>query len=384
MPAVDLVELLAQMVAVDSRNPALTAGVPGEAVIAALTADFLESHGFDVALVEPTYGRPSVVARLRGKGGGRSLMLNGHYDTVDFGAMAQPITPRVEDGRMYGRGSYDMKGGLAAVLAAGAKLAAGPRLRGGIIIAAVADEEHASIGTEAALAYMKANNLNADAGIVAEPTEQALCVAHKGFVWATIATKGRAAHGSIWEEGIDAIAHMGRVLNALERYDQGLHTRLSHALLGVPSVHASLISGGIGLSTYPPSCELQIERRTVPGETLASVSTELDSLLDALRADRQFQATLTFGLSRSPMEAGHDAPIVAALRAAATAVLGRAPGLVGMSHWTDAALMADAGIPSVLYGPSGDGAHADIEWVDLASVANCSEVYVHVARALCE
>ncbi|MDZ4721663.1 MAG: M20/M25/M40 family metallo-hydrolase, partial [Roseiflexaceae bacterium] len=275
-------------------------------------------------------------------------------------------------------------GGVAAILTAAAQIASGPQLAGDLYVAMVADEEHASIGTAAVLEYMAAHGLHADYGIVAEPTDCGLCVAHKGFVWATISTYGRAAHGSAWEEGIDAIVRMGRVLIAIEQLDQDLHLRPAHALLGVPSLHASLIGGGVELSTYPAHCELQIERRTIPGESIAQVWSEFDHLLSNLRAaDPLFRAELALGLARSPMEAGFETPIVAALRSHGAQALGHELALFGMSGWTDAALMADAGIASVLFGPCGHGAHADEEWVDLASVATCATIYANVARQIC-
>ncbi len=376
-------DVLAGLVAIDSRNPALGAG-PGEQAAIAFCATFLREHGFDVTLIEPVAGRPSLLGRLAGTGGGRTLMLNGHVDTVGFGAMVNPLSPVVVSNRMHGRGSYDMKGGVAAILAAAAEIAAGPRMRGDLLIAIVADEEHASLGTEAVLAYMAANQIHADAGIVAEPTEYDLCVAHKGFVWATIHTTGRAAHGSKWQDGIDAIAHMGRVLVALEQLDQQLHQRPAHPILGVPSLHASLIQGGVELSTYPGRCELQIERRTIPGETASQVQSELQAIIDTLRhADSHFDAQLTLGLARSPMEASLDTAIVAAMRTAGKQILGQELTIFGMSGWTDTALMADFGIPSILLGPCGAGAHADEEWVDLESVQKCAQIYINVARQIC-
>ncbi len=384
MTDVDTIRLLAELVSIDSRNPVLVPGAPGEAQIAEFTATFLERYGFEVERVEPQPGRVSIIGRLPGSGGGRSLLLNGHYDTVAFGDMENPLEPRMARGRLYGRGSYDMKGGLAAVLAAAARVAAGTRLKGDLIVAAVADEEHASVGTESALAWMRQAGWHADFGIVAEPTELQLCVAHTGFAWATITTRGRAAHGSAWQEGIDAISHMGRVLAALERHDQQLHARTSHPLLGVPSLHASLIHGGDGLSTYPSACVLEIERRTLPGETVPRVAAEFQQILDGLaRADQHFHASLELGLAREPMEAALDTALVVELRQAAESRLGSEPSLFGMSGWTDAALQAEAGIPSVLFGPHGAGAHADEEWVDLESVEQCAAIFADVARKIC-
>ena len=379
-----LQDLLAQLVAIDSRNPALAHDGPGEAAIAEVVAMFLRAGGLAVELAEPQPGRPSVIGRLPGAGGGRVLLLNAHMDTVGFGAMPSPLVPRVEEGRLYGRGAYDMKGGLAAVLVAAATLARGERLRGDLIVTAVADEEHASIGTEAVLAHLQAAGVRADGAIVTEPTDLQLCVAHKGFAWATITTHGRAAHGSRRADGIDAIAHMGRVLGALERLDDELQARPAHPLLGHGSLHASLIDGGTELSTYPARCVLKIERRTLPGETSGSVAGEIAAILDRLRADDpRFSAEAELTLFRPPLETAASEPIVAALAGAAAHALSAPPPLVGATFWMDAALLSAAGIPTAIFGPRGAGPHADVEWADLASVQICAEVLVDAARAFC-
>jgi acetylornithine deacetylase len=377
-------DLLAQLVAIDSRNPALVPGGPGEGAITGVAADFLRTAGLEVELVEAQAGRPSAIGRLPGAGGGRTLLLNAHTDTVGFGAMAHPLTPRVEGGRLYGRGAYDMKSGLAAVLVAAADLARGPRLRGDLIVTVVADEEHSSIGTEATIAHLQASGVRADGAIITEPTDMQLCLAHRGFAWATITAHGRAAHGSRRADGIDAIAHMGRVLVALERLDRELQARPFHPLLEAGALHASLIEGGTELSTYPARCVLQVERRTLPGETAESIAREIEALLDELRAaDPRFSAEVELTLFRPPMETDDREPIVTALAGAAEAVLGARPPVIGATWWMDSALLGAAGIPTAVLGPRGAGAHADVEWVDLASVRACVEVYVAAARGFC-
>jgi acetylornithine deacetylase len=380
-----LQELLARLVAIDSRNPALVPDGPGETAIAGLVADFLGAAGLEVTLVEPQPGRPSAIGRLAGVGGGRNLLLNAHTDTVGFGAMIGPLTPRVEGGRMYGRGAYDMKSGLAAVLVAAAELARGPRLRGDLIVTVVADEEHSSLGTEAAIAHLRAIGAHADGAIITEPTDMQLCLAHRGFAWATITTHGRAAHGSLRADGIDAIAHMGRVLVALEQFDRDLQTRPAHPLLEAGILHASLIEGGTELSTYPARCVLQVERRTLPGETAESVAGELEAVLEQLRAaDPQFSAEVELTLFRAPMETDATERIARVLAGAAEALLGTPPAVIGATGWMDSALLDAAGIPTAIFGPRGDGAHADVEWVELASVRACTDVLVAAAREFCE
>jgi len=377
-------DLLAQLIMIDSRNPALASEGPGEAGIAAAVATFLRDAGFETTLVEPNPGRPSLIARLRGAGGGRTLLLNAHLDTVGFGAMADPLLAHVADGRMYGRGAYDMKSGLAAMLEAVAVLARGHPLRGDLLVTAVADEEHASLGTQAVLAQLQSTGTRVDGAIVTEPTELQICVAHKGFAWITITTHGRAAHGSRRDEGIDAIAHMGRMLVGLEQLDHALQDRPAHPLLGHASLHASLIDGGAELSTYPARCRLQLERRSLPGETVGTISAEIDDLLKTLSAaDPQYNAEAALTLFRPPMATDPSAPIVAMLEAAASARLGVAPPIIGAPFWMDAALLTDAGIPTAVFGARGDGAHADVEWVDLDSVQSCTDVLIATARAFC-
>jgi acetylornithine deacetylase len=382
MIAID--ELLAQLVAIDSRNPALVPGAPGEAEIASVVAHFLRGAGLEVEVLDAESGRPSVIGRLSGAGGGRNLLLNAHTDTVGFAGMADPLVPRIEDGRLDGRGSYDMKSGLVAVLVAAAELARGARLRGDLIVTAVADEEHASLGTEAAIAYLQARGVRADGAIITEPTDMQLCLAHRGFAWATITAHGRAAHGSRRAEGIDAIAHMGRVLAAIERLDHELQARPAHPLLEPALLHAALITGGSELSTYPARCVLQVERRTLPGETAETVAGELATLLEGLRAaDPQFSADVEVTFFRPALETAVDEPIAVALADAAAAILGARPPVVGATWWMDSALLAAAGIPTAILGPRGAGPHADVEWVDLASMRACVDVLVGAARGFC-
>src|SRR3954469_14752389 len=261
----DVVELASRLVAIDSVNPALVAGGAGEREAAALVADWCGRRGCEVEVVGDE--RPSVIARRRGSGGGRSLLLNGHLDTVGVAGMSAPFEPRIESGRLHGRGSYDMKGALAAVLVAAAN--AGDH-RGDVIVTAVADEELASVGTEAVL-----ERVTADAAIVAEPTELQVAVAHRGFVGFEIETSGIAAHGSRRDLGEDAIVKMGPILMALEELDLRLQARRPHPLVGAGSVHASVIEGGQEMSSFPARCVLLGERRTVPGETVADVEREL-------------------------------------------------------------------------------------------------------------
>jgi acetylornithine deacetylase len=356
----ELAELTAALVAIDSVNPVLVPGGAGEGEIAAFVADWCRAHDLAVEVVPGD--RPSVIAVRRGTGGGRSLLLNAHLDTVGVAGMDAPFAPRVEDGRLYGRGSYDMKGALAAIMLAAV---GAPELRGDIVVTAVADEELGSVGTEAVL-----ERVTADGAIVVEPTELRVAVAHRGFVGFEIETAGVAAHGSRPDLGVDAIAKMGPVLVRLAELEARLEAGPRHPLAGTASVHASLIGGGQELSSFPARCVLTGERRTIPGETVAAVEEELRSIAG--------DAAVRVIASREPL----DTPAESAFLDVVSRVTG-AGAHVGAPFWTDAALVAAAGIPTVLYGPAGEGAHAVVEWVDLASLERLRDDIVRVAAEWC-
>jgi acetylornithine deacetylase len=362
MPA----ELLADLVRIDSINPDMVEGAAGEGDIARFVAGWLEHAGLEVEIEEVGPGRFNTVGIARGSGGGKSLLFNAHMDTVGVAGMERPFEPTLENGRLHGRGSYDMKAGLAAIMLAGAH-AVGAGLRGDVIVTAVADEEVASIGSARI-----AERYSADAAIVSEPTEMRLALAHKGFVGFEIETKGRAAHGSRPDLGIDAIAHMGHVLVGIEELDRQLRADPTHPLLGSGSLHASVIEGGQEFSSYPERCLLKGERRTIPGEPVEHVEGELRELLG------EIDGKIRVVVARQPFETPPDAPI-----AELVARHAGGPEIVGVPFWADSALLSSAGIPTVVFGPSGEGAHAVEEWVDLASVERCVEIYSAVARELC-
>jgi acetylornithine deacetylase len=364
-------DLLADLVSIDSVNPALVPGAAGEREIAGFVAEWLRARGLEVSLLGPE-ARPSVVGVARGRGGGASLMLCAHTDTVSVAGMSSPHSPRIEDGRLYGRGAFDMKGGLAAIMQAAAAAAA-LDLRGDVIVAAVSDEEYASDGVQDVLAGWRA-----DACIVTEPTDLRACIAHKGFIWAEIETHGVAAHGSRVDLGVDAIAGMGPVLAGIPALQERLNAS-PHPLLGPGSLHASLISGGIELSSYPDRCVLSVERRTVPGETAESVEAELRELL----ALAPVGGDVRMGLVREPFSVDPDAPIVTTLLSAATDVLGNAPAVYAETPWMDSAFTSAAGIPTVVFGAGGAGAHALEEYADLASLGSLVEVLIATVRRFC-
>jgi acetylornithine deacetylase len=371
-------DLIEALVSIDSVNPELMPGGAGEAKIAAFIAHWLQKAGANVDVDEPRRGRVSVIARVPGTGGGRSLLLNGHIDTVGVTGMKNAHTPRVEGDKLFGRGSYDMKSGIAAAMLTLAS-AVHLRLRGDVILTAVCDEEHASIGTESVL-----KRVSADAAIVTEPTALDIVIAHKGFAWFAVETSGVAAHGSRPDLGVDAILAMGKFLNGLDHLNQILAQGPRHPLLGPASIHASLITGGQELSSYPEHCKLSVERRTIPGESLSKIQDEIRSILDQeSKLNPRFKATFTTGLVREPLQLSETEPIVTTLRKTAAVQLKREPRFQGFSGWTDAALIAAAGIPTVIFGPGGAGAHAVEEWCNLGEVLTCHEVLVATAATFC-
>lgn len=374
------VRVCQDLVRINSINPILVPGAPGEREVADYTAKTLAALGLDVQHHEPEPGRISVTGRLQGSGGGRSLMLNAHYDTVGIDGMPEPYSGEVRNGRLYGRGSYDMKGSLAASIGAvKAIIDSGERLRGDVVVAAVADEEYGSLGTADILTRVRT-----DGAIVTEPTALNACLAHKGYLWIEVVTEGRAAHGSKVEYGIDANMRMGWFLAELSKLEQELRSRPPHPLIGPPSLHAALLNGGAGLSTYSPKCTLQIERRTIPGESEAQVMAEINGIIDRLSTrEPTFKATAKAFFVRPPFEVAREARLVRTLSGAFQQTLGRAPVIVGDTPWMDSALTSEAGIETMVFGPGGTGAHADEEYVEVDSMIDCAAVLAATAREWC-
>lgn len=357
-------EVARQLIAIDSVNPDLVPGTAGESAIAAWCAGWLTDRGFEVQRLEERPGRPSVVGIARGTGGGRSLMLNGHLDTVGTRTFhGDAFAAEVRGETVVGRGSFDMKSGVAAILVAAARASAAG-LAGDVIVALVADEEFGSLGTEEVL-----RSYHADAAIVAEPSSLELILAHRGFAWFELRLTGRAAHGSQPELGVDAIAHAGEVLRALDGLRATLDAATPHPMLGHGTVRVSTISGGTDAATVAADCTLTIERRTLPGEAPDAVEAELRELLAGV-ADRVrgFDFGLTRLVAREAFEADPEWPIVRAVAANAQQVLGRPAATRGEPFWTDAGLIQGAGIPCLLIGVDGGGAHADEEWATVVSV----------------
>jgi acetylornithine deacetylase len=361
---------LQEMVRINSVNPVLAEGGVGERVIAEWLAKVCDDLGFEVQFQETALGRPNVIAFRRGVGEGRSLLLTGHTDTVSTENMeGDPFDGRIEDGKLYGRGSVDMKGGLAAILGAALALRDQP-LPGDLWLGFVTDEEYASIGSDALVRL-----IHPDAAILTEPTQDEIVLAHKGFAWLTLTTLGRAAHGSLYETGVDAITHMGRLLSALEGMERDVFPRREHPLLGRASAHASMVMGGLGLSTYPDRCRLEIEHRLLPDESADDLIALWEDVIGRLgAADQAFDASVEVDFTRPGYEIDRSAGIVQTLSDAYRGVTKAQPTYGGLSLWLDSAILGRAGIPTAIYGPRGEGLHAAVEYVELASVHRCAAV----------
>ncbi len=373
-------KLLGELVKIDSVNPSLVPGAKGEAEIAEYLAGWLKNIGIKARVDEVEKGRCNVIGVLKGSGEGKSLMLNGHTDTVGYEYMTiDPLKPVVKEGRMYGRGTFDMKGGFVASLAAlKAIVESGTQLRGDVVVAGVCDEEYASIGTERLM-----EKTWVDAAIVGESSALQIERCHKGFAWIDIESKGVAAHGSAWQVGVDAISKMGRVLTGLEELGEKLQKK-KHLMVGPGSVHASIIKGGLELSTYPDKCILRIERRLIPGEDKKKVEEEIESLLMKVAdTDPKFSASYEITFYRSPMDVPEKEELCQTIVACSKEAIQVTPIFVGGSGWLDTQIIWEKGIPAVSYGPAGDGAHSAVEWVDLKTVMDAAKVQELVIRRFC-
>ena len=365
-----LEEAIGALVGTPSVNPALDPeSGTGEAAVAEVARDWLTARGVRAWLEPVAPGRANAVAEV-GRGDGPTLVLCAHLDTVGVAGMAAPFRPELRDGRLYGRGAYDMKGSAGAILVAMAALAEDPP-PGRVLAALVADEEHASLGAQAFIAAHPA-----DACILTEPSEGDLVLAHKGFAWFEVTVRGQAAHGSRFDLGRSAIADAARFVTAVDENDSGVLRGRRGELVGPASQHVAMIEGGSGWSTYADRCVVRIERRTIPGESAEDARRELESLV----AQVGVEAEIELVLERPPLVCDRATPIARAVREAMQGVHGREPRETGVAYWMDAALFAAAGIPTVDVGPSGAGAHELVEWVDLRSALDTARILVGAAR----
>ena len=366
------IKTLQKLVQIHSVNPDLEDGGAGEAEIGRYIFTLLEKLGIETEIDEISPGRLNVTGVIKGDGTGPSLMLNAHMDTVGVKGMDEPFSGKIDDGKLFGRGSYDMKGSIASILAA-AKSIKEERisLKGDLILSFVADEEYESIGAQALVKKIKT-----DKAIVAEPTNLNLCTAHRGFgIW-KITTKGKTAHGGNHHLGVDANMNMGLLLTELHKRSKDLPKKKKHPLCGEASLHVPMIRGGRSLFIYADECTIRLERRTLPGEKKKQIETELLEIIEKLHKQHSgFEAELESVIWRSPYEINQSASIVKEVVKAVAGITGKQPGIIGHTWWEDSAIFGDAGIETVILGPKGGGIHEDVEWVEIDSVIKLAEIF---------
>lgn len=382
MTADPIRDLLTELVACDSTNPSLAAGAPGERGVAEIVARRLRDAGLDVTTWDTLPGRTGVLGVLPGTDpAAPRLLLLSHIDVV--AAEPAAFVPDHVGARLYGRGTCDMKGGLAASIVAVERLAAGARLAGDVLVAGVIDEEYLSAGAIDLVRRLDAAGLRPDGAVLPEATQLDVVVEHGGFVWWEVTSTGREAAGDDPDGGIDAIALLGPVLDGLLDLDAELATRPAPPY-GRPCLHAGTLHGGRQLSAYPASATVGVERCLVPGETVASARAELDAVVAAAREARPaLRADVKAIVGREAVQVPADAPVVVALTAAVAETTGRPAAVRGDMGWMDSGILVEHGIPCVAFGPIGEGEHTEQEWVDLTSVAVCADALEATARRFC-
>ncbi len=377
------IPILKDLIQINSVNPTLVPGGNGEKEIVRYLSEIFQREGVRYEIQYIGADRYNLVARVNGKKGGPRILLNGHLDTVGVAGMVTPFEAREIEGKIYGRGSQDMKGGLAAGVATLFALSQDREsFTGEVVLAAVADEEDRSLGTEYFLQHQPKEE-PFDFCIVLEPTDLKVCTAHKGFAWLEVTVYGKAAHGSRPNEGVDAIRHMGRVLEQLDQLDNRLQSSPLHSLLGSGSLHTSLIEGGREWSSYPDRCVLKYERRTVPPEDEETIHAEFDGILRNLAsAVPDFRAEGRLIFSRAPLQQDRKHPFVSQFHRQAVHHFSELADWGTVSFWTDAALISEAGIPSVVFGPRGAGLHSLEEYVIASDVVACAKLLYDFILAL--
>lgn len=374
-----IVRALQDLVRIDSRNPGLEDDAPGEGEAARYVETRLAELGWRATIQDLGDGRCNVISRS-GAGAGPSLMINVHLDTVGVAGMAEPFSGDLRDGRVWGRGAQDVKSGAAAALGLAQALStSGVQPAGELVLAFVADEEHESLGTERLL-----DEVVTDAAIVIEPSDLRVCVAHRGFGVFRLRTRGRIAHGGSSELGVDANLHMARLLVRIDELSRRWRDAHQHELLGSATLHVPLLAGGRHLFVYAGECTAHVECRTVPGQSADGVLSELRQIIEVATAEvDDFHATLELLQWRQPFEVDPEAGLVRTVRSALEAVRDQPSELTSHSWWEDSALLADAGIETLVLGPVGGGLHTTEEWVDVQSVVDLAEVLFRSVVAYC-
>lgn|SRR5574341_180005 len=378
----DVITLVSELVKIDSSNPWLVPGSPGEANVAAYITRWLEPLGVEVLLEEVEPGRPNLIAIWRGTGGGKRLCLYAHNDTVGYALWRdKALTPRIVGENMIGLGAADDKGhGAAALLALKSLVESGVRLRGDVWVLLPIDEEGTSSGS---MDFVK--HYHPDAVLVLEALGMGkVTVSHQGFGWMDIIVEGRAAHGSAPEIGIDAVVHMAEVITRLHKLDQEKYAAAVHPLNGRTVFHTGTITGGTDYATYPDRCVLGIEIGTQPGETIQNRVAEIETIFNEVRQlYPNFKGKVEVKLARDPFDARGHEELWQIVFSEMEKETGLTPEAVGENSWGDAALFQDAGIPTLMLGAAGGNLHAPEEWVSLPELTYLARIVAGVARRFC-
>lgn len=352
--------------------------IGAEAAMADLFEAQLRGLGLEIGSHEVETGRRNVWGRLKGTGHGPTILLAGHMDTVGVESYAYPFEPTVKDGKIYGRGSCDMKAGLAAYLEVVRHLQrTGTPLSGDLIIAGVIDEEHAMAGSR----HFGLHGPKVDYAIVAEPTLLQISTAHKGQMLTTIRTKGLAAHSSMPDKGRNAIYHMGAVLGALQEYADEVSARAPDAICGSPSFSVGVIRGGDNACSVPDFCEIDVDRRTIPGETSAGVMKELHNAMESAKPkapELDFEIGTPF-LDLPPLNTRLDALVTKSVVAACRAVIGQ----VDVSAFPGSTDAPNFGCPTVICGPGALAqCHSLNEYVAINQIEDAVRIYIYAILAM--
>lgn len=376
---VSVIDTLADLVRINSVNPNYGGGVP-ELAMAEYIERYFAERGIETWRQQVYPDRPNVIARVPGGDSSRRIVFEAHMDTVSVSGMTiDPWTAEIRDGKMYGRGCCDTKGGMAAMMHAAASLVAdGITPPCDVIFAATIDEEYSYRGVVAYCAAMNSDGvpLTADAAIIAEPTLLQPVIASKGLVRWKIETIGKSAHSAKPHLGINAIEQMARVITSLQQDTEEL-SQQQHPLLGCATCNVGVVRGGVQINFVPDRCEIEIDRRMLPGETVENVLAHYQSLLNELQhCDPQLNAVMHPAmLTDIPLETDSNTPAVQTMQRV-LAGLGLDDTPIGVPFCSDASKFGALGIPSMILGPGSiDQAHAAVEFIEIAQVERAVDVY---------
>jgi acetylornithine deacetylase ArgE len=377
-----VLEIARDFVRIGSVNPmgrGIEGPTIGETRLTSRLEHLLEAIGARCRRQPVAPGRDNLVAELSWPGAGRPVMLEAHQDTVPVDGMTvAPFDAEVRGGRLYGRGACDVKGGMAAIIAAMERLALEkPRGAASVVAAFTVDEESGFSGVRRLARDLPRHIAFA---VVAEPTRLEVVVAHKGLVRWKVRTIGRSCHSARPADGVNAVYRMAPVLSALEQYANDLAGRRTHPLLGGPTLSVGVIRGGTSVNTVPGSCEVEIDRRLLPGEDPAGAVDDCRTFLGRRLPGLEFEVEPAW-ISDLALDTPADSEVVRVSLAAVRKVLGRAEP-VGVPYGTDGSKLAEAGLPTVVIGP-GDiaQAHTVDEWIEIDQLERAVEVYMELVTA---